>query len=110
MYTWEFVPNPPFTFDPIAREQQPVADWEQRKQQLPLGTVLTGKVFARTYFGVFFDAGVGFPVLMRVLEFGRPEGGTRFPEDYPPLDSVISGVLCGFNNNLRQVDVTKPSG
>ncbi|AMJ66683.1 hypothetical protein AXW84_15535 [Hymenobacter sp. PAMC 26628] len=81
--------------------------WELVKQQLLVGTILTGKIYYRAPYGVFFDAGVGFPVLIEVPEFGKPEGGMVFSEDYPALGSLISGEIAGFRDEMRQIVVVK---
>jgi hypothetical protein len=101
---FEIIDNPPFD-SLTSSEAHRVAEWNQLKQELPLGTVLTGRVFARAIYGVFFDSGHGFPVLVRVLDFGRPEGHTQWPEDYPTLGSRISGLYCGVNEGGRQLIV-----
>lgn len=105
MNGWKIVPNPPFA-NGLFSEQQ-TATWEALKQQLPLGTLLTGKIYIQAQFGVFYDAGLGFPVLINVPEFGKPEGGMLFPADYPPLGSSMSGEVCGFDENNRQIRVAK---
>ena len=105
MNGWQIVPNPPFA-DGLFSEQQTAA-WEALKQHLPSGTILTGTVYIQAQFGVFYDAGLGFPVLINVTEFGKLEGGIQFPEDYPPLGSTISGELWGFDENNRQLRVAR---
>ncbi|RZK12849.1 MAG: hypothetical protein EOO56_27820 [Hymenobacter sp.] len=101
MNGWKIVPNPPFAGSLFSEQQ--TAAWEALKRQLPLGTLLTGKIYIQAQFGVFYDAGLGFPVLINVPEFGKPDGGMVFPEDYPPLGSMMSGELCGFDEHNRQV-------
>ena len=98
----EVLPDYPFSHDFLSEEY--TARWEQLKQQLPIGSLLTGKVCARMPFGVFFDSGVGFPVLLKVIHFGIER--VRFPEDYPELESVITGQLAGFAEDNRQLHVT----
>ncbi|MDO7852665.1 hypothetical protein [Hymenobacter convexus] len=85
-----------------------VDEWETLKQRLPIGSIITGKVVHQAPFGVFIDAGLGFMVLMRVIEFGliKPNG-LVFPDDYPAIGSVISGQFCGFNKGNRQIDVCR---
>ncbi|GAA4369887.1 hypothetical protein GCM10023185_43920 [Hymenobacter saemangeumensis] len=101
---YEIIDNPP-AFTPA---EQSDARWNEAKQQLPLGTTLSGKIFARAPFGVFYDAGVGFPVLMEILDLDTHNpGGLRFPGDYPALNSVISGEVSGFRENNRQIQVVK---
>jgi ribosomal protein S1 len=101
----EVLPNHPFSHDLFTEEQ--TAKWEQLKQRLPIGSLLTGKVWARMPFGAFFDAGVGFPVLLEVIYFGKERA--RFPEDYPELASELSGRLAGFDNSNRQLRVINAS-
>jgi len=73
-----------------------VDEWDALKQHLPIGSIITGKVVRQFPFGVFVDAGLGFPVLMHHGSFAR---GTRFPDDYPPLDSELAGQLLGFHGS-----------
>jgi ribosomal protein S1 len=85
-----------------------IAEWDALKQRLRIGSVITGKVIYQARFGVFVDAGLGFPALMRVTEFGviKP-GGLAFPDDYPALGSAISGQFCGFDERNRQLDICR---
>ena len=46
-------------------------------------------------------------MLIEVPEFGKPEGGMVFPEDYPALGSLISGEIAGFRDEMRQIVVVK---
>lgn len=103
MNGWRIIPNPPFA-DGLFSEQQTTA-WELLKLHLPAGNVLTGTVYIQAEFGVFYDAGLGFPVLINVTEFGNPEGGVLFPDDYPALGSTISGKVWGFDESNRQIRV-----
>ncbi|MDQ2772262.1 MAG: hypothetical protein M3Y54_17385 [Bacteroidota bacterium] len=102
MSNWELSENPPF--EGVILRGNPII-WEQLQNDLPLGAILTGKIFVRTPFGVFFDSGHGFPVLMNVSEFS--EGYMKFPDDYPELDSEISGQLVGFDDSNRQIRVAR---
>jgi uncharacterized protein (DUF433 family) len=103
MISWEIIPNPPFSLEMASDSAQSATEWHLLKQQLLSGITLTGKIFARTHFGVFFDAGIGLPVRMNVPDFGPPDGGMVFPTDYPALGSSISGQLAGFDESWRQV-------
>jgi len=102
---WKIIDNPPFA-ESLFTDQKTAA-WEALKQQMPLGTKLTGPVYIQAPFGVFYDAGLGFPVLINVTDFGKPEGGMIFPEDYPPLGSSMSGEVRGFDENNRQIRVVR---
>jgi ribosomal protein S1 len=101
----EVLPYHPFSHDLFTEEQ--TVKWEQLKQQLPIGSLLTGKVWARMPFGVFFDAGVGFPILLEIIHFGRER--VLFPEDFPELASEINGRLVGFSEHNRQLHVVHPT-
>lgn len=100
----EIIPDPPFA-DSLQSHRADA--WKLVKRQLLVGTILTGKIYYRAPYGVFFDAGVGFPVLIEVPEFGKPEGGMIFPEDYPAIGSLISGEIVGFRDETRQIVVVK---
>jgi hypothetical protein len=71
-----------------------VDKWEALKLRLPLGSTIIGKVVHQALFGVFIDAGLGFPVLMHHGSFVNRT--MRFPDDYPPLHSELVGQLLGF--------------
>ena len=103
MLNWDSSPHYPFADDLFSTES--TQRWERLKQQLPIGTLLTGAVYTQAPFGVFYDAGVGFPVLLRIVEFTKKQGPTLFPTDYPALDSVLTGKLVGFNDRSHQLDV-----
>jgi hypothetical protein len=105
MNGWNIIPNPPFANGLFSEEQ--TAAWEALKEQLPLGTILTGKVYIQAQFGVFYDAGLGFPILINVPEFSKPEGGMTFPTDYPALTSAMSGYLTQFDDSNRQLRTIK---
>jgi hypothetical protein len=105
MNGWKIIPNPPFAGGLFSEQQ--TAAWEALKEQLPLGTILTGKVYIQAQFGVFYDTGLGFPVLINVPEFGKPEGGMTFPDDYPALESTMSGYLAQFDDCTRQLRTIK---
>jgi hypothetical protein len=102
---WKVIDNPPFSENLFTDPK--TAAWEALKQQLPLGTRLTGTVYIQAPFGVFYDAGLGFPVLINVTDFGKVGGGMQFPDDYPSLGSSMSGGVCGFDENNRQIRVVK---
>ncbi|WP_303309734.1 hypothetical protein [Hymenobacter sp. BT730] len=106
--TWRSIENPPFRNVVLSQQEENSLAWQQLQTQLPVGTVLTGKVFTQAIFGVFYDAGVGFPVRMNITDFGKQtKHGMRFPDDYPPLNSTIKGRLLGFDNSTYQLVVGK---
>jgi hypothetical protein len=71
-----------------------IGEWKALKQRLLIGSVITGKVVHQAPFGVFVDAGLGFLILMHYGSFGP---GIRYPDDYPPLHSELSGQILGFH-------------
>jgi ribosomal protein S1 len=84
------------------------AAWDQLKRQYERGDELSGKVVQQAPFGVFLDAGVGFLVLLEVIEFetagGKPHA---FPTDYPALGSEVTGHLSDFTDHNRQLRITQ---
>ncbi|MDO7847155.1 hypothetical protein Q5H92_12355 [Hymenobacter sp. M29] len=102
----EIIDYPPFRGG-ICGEASKTDEWNRLKQELPFGTVLSGNIFARTLFGVFFDSGHGFPVRMDITDFGKPEGNMKWPDDYPALGSEIKGVFNWFEDSHRQLVVIR---
>jgi hypothetical protein len=100
------IDNPPFVLEgPQGQSAAEAHAWHHAKQALTIGQVLTGQVFAQAVFGVFFDAGLAFPVRMNITDFGIGlvrNKGVRFPNDYPALQSRISGKLAGFDEIHHQ--------
>jgi hypothetical protein len=106
---WESVENPPFLINTSqVQSEAKTRAWQQLKNGLAIRTVLTGRVFTQAIFGVFFDAEVGFPVRMNITDFGKETvHGMQFPEDYPALNSIITGKLAGFDDGPYQLVVRK---
>jgi ribosomal protein S1 len=77
-----------------------IDEWEALKQRFPVGSIITGKVVHQAVFGVFVDAGLGFPFLMHHGSFAQD---TRFPDDYPPLHSELAGRILGFHDGSREI-------
>lgn len=86
-----------------------VDEWEALKLQLSIDTIITGKVVHQAPFGVFIDANLGFHVLMFVAEFNDKGQALIFPDDFPALNSALSGQFAGFNEINRQIIVARPS-
>jgi hypothetical protein len=106
---WKSVENPPFLIDTShVKSEAKIRAWQQLKNELTIGEVITGRVFTQAILGVFFDAGVGFPVRMNITDFGKETvHGMQFPEDYPALNSIITGKRAGFDDGNYQVVVRK---
>lgn len=84
---WDSIENAPFPFagDPYSKQNHNGAEWELLKQNLSIGSIISGKIYARVVFGVFYDAGLGFPVRMNITDFGvYKEGGMVLPMTIQP--------------------------
>ena len=86
-----------------------VDEWEALKLQLSTDTVITGKVVYQAPFGVFIDANLGFHILLLVAEFNDKGQALIFPDDFPALNSAMSGQFAGFNEINRQIIIARPS-
>ena len=94
--------------DYLAEEKK--EDWERVKTTLLIHQTVSGEVRARYPFGVFIDGGVGFPMLIRVPELEQArERPFHFPENYPPVGTVVSARVVGFDDRQRQVVLTQRS-
>jgi ribosomal protein S1 len=87
-------------------EAQAVA-WDEAKKRLSVGRLVTGVVVARYPFGAFVDIGVGFPVLLEIIEI---EGLT--PEKYRagawcPEGGQVTARVMGFRDCGRQIHVSQ---
>ncbi len=81
-------------------------DWILATEQLPLGTVIAGRVLSHRNFGFFLDVGFGdrFPGLVMVSWF-RPatQPGPVTAADYPAIGSMVEGaVVVQHTDSLRQ--------
>ncbi|MDO7876985.1 DUF433 domain-containing protein [Hymenobacter sp. ASUV-10] len=102
---WRFSDDVPFNGPSSETSAERAIRWEGLKQQVSPGTPVSGRVFIQAPFGVFFDAGLGFSLLLEILDFGFP--GIIFPDDYPALDSIITGEVAGFRDDNKQIAVVK---
>lgn len=91
--------------DPFSEEATQA--WETLKMQLKRGDTLFGQVVHQTRFGVFLDGGLGFPILLEVMEFEHAKKKCAFPEDFPAKGSRVEGRLAAFDENNRQIRVTQ---
>ena len=92
--------------DPLSDEATEA--WDRLKRKYKRGDVLSGKVVRQAPFGVFFDAGLDFLVLLEVIEFENPnQEPFTFPDDYPRAGSEVEGRLTDFTDHNRQVRVTQ---
>jgi ribosomal protein S1 len=92
---------------PGHRSDAQAAAWKEVKQRLTVGMPVRGVVVARYPFGAFVDVGVGFPVLLEIIEI---EGLT--PEkyragDWCPKSSQVTARVMGFQDRDRQIHVSQ---
>ena len=92
---------------PITNQNARVAAWEHAKQHLAVGMPVTGVVVARYPFGTFVDIGVGFPVLLEIIEIEgltpeRYRAGDRCPEG-----SRVTARVMGFRDRDRQIHASQ---
>jgi ribosomal protein S1 len=86
-------------------------DWSEVEKRFPIGHCIQGKVIIHTHFGVFVD--IGSPEvrgLVRIPDFKETTDERMLPEYYPPIHSVIKGVVLGYTHHNCQVVISmKPS-
>ena len=76
--------------------------WESLKQTLRVGTKLRGKVTHHAPYGIFVEIkGAPFAGLVPITDF--KDSGSMTPEEYPPVGSVVDGVVLGFKDNGKQI-------
>jgi len=82
--------------------------WEQVKMTLKQGMEVRGKVIARVPFGIFLDIDVGFPALIRVIDLKNADEKPYTSMEMHPLSgSNATGIVVGFNERNRQIDLTQ---
>ncbi len=79
--------------------------WENIKDKYKIGTFIRGKVFQHMHFGIFLDIGEpGVKGLIRIVDF-VDEGKMR--EDlYPAIGSTVGGVIYGYSEEGRQINLS----
>lgn len=92
--------------EPFSREATEA--WERLKKTYKPGDLLSGRVIRQKPYGVFFDAGLGFLVLLEAAEFQNASSNQSSSlADYPPVGSIVSGRLTDFTDRNRQVRVSQ---
>lgn len=76
--------------------------WESLRQSLPVGAMLRGIVTRHLPFGIFVDIdGIPFTGLVQITDF--KDSGKMTVEEYPPVGSVIVGIVLGFMDSGKQI-------
>ncbi|MDX2242502.1 MAG: hypothetical protein NW224_17585 [Leptolyngbyaceae cyanobacterium bins.302] len=91
--------------DPFSSEATDA--WECLKRTRKRGDTVSGVVIQQKPFGVFLDAGIGFRVLLEVVQFREAASEHFSVEDYPAVGSTVEGQLTVFTEHNRQVRVSQ---
>lgn len=82
--------------------------WREVKQQLPVGSMIEGRVTRHEAYGMFVDIGLEFEGLIQIVDI--KDEGRATPEDYPSIGTLVVARVLGFKENNRQVCLgIKPS-
>jgi ribosomal protein S1 len=79
--------------------------WKNIKSKYQIGMFVRGKVVQHMHFGIFLDIGEpGVKGLIRIVDF-VDEGEMR--EDlYPAIGSTAGGVVYGYGEQERQINLS----
>jgi small subunit ribosomal protein S1 len=80
-------------------------EWEQVKQQFPLGAVVTGTATQVVHYGVWVDLGGGITGLLLVPEAGLERGQT--PPDCVSVGQSVTATVLWHNDERREIRLTK---
>ena len=92
---------------PVRDSKKELAAWDAAKQQLNIGSVVTGIVIAKAPFGAWIDLDVGFPALLEIVcvEGMTPE---RYQaDDWCPLGSQVKAYVGTFNDRNHQIGLSQ---
>jgi len=75
--------------------------WRDAKRQLPVGSIVEGRVLRHEAYGLFVDIGLECEGLIQIVDISDDRPVT--PDDYPPLGALVVARVLGFKENGRQV-------
>jgi ribosomal protein S1 len=86
-----------------------VAGWNQIKETLPIGTLVSCAVIQHAPFGVFVSIpAVPFDGLIQITDF--KDEGRMTPAEFPAIGTSLKAVVLGFKETGRQIWLgVKPS-
>jgi hypothetical protein len=86
-----------------------VAGWNEIKESLPIGTLVSGVVSRHAPFGAFLTIPrVPFDGLIQITDF--KDVGRMTPVEYPAIGTSLKAVVLGFKETGRQIWLgVKPS-
>lgn len=78
--------------------------WEQVQKQFKVGDSIACVVTSHQPFGLLVE--IEEPPIWGVIErIGMSKQGYVTPEEYPPVGSKICGILLGFREKSRQLEL-----
>lgn len=75
--------------------------WREVKQQLPVGSMIEGRVIRHEAYGMFVDIGIECEGLIQIVDISDDRPVT--PDDYPPIGALVVARVLGFKENGHQV-------
>lgn len=75
--------------------------WRDVKQQLPVGSIVEGRVTRYETYGVFVDIGLECEGLIQIIDI--KDDGTVTVDDYPSIGAPIVARVLGFKEKGHQV-------
>jgi ribosomal protein S1 len=93
----------------MTTQDQDEVDWGKIAELYPIGSVIEGKVVHHAPFGMFLNIGHPYILgLVNIVEF--LDEGRMTPDQYPPVDTLVKGVVLAYTPHNKQVRVSmKPA-
>lgn len=88
---------------PDHRSPRRSAEWETLKQRLIIDRAVTGRVVAKSPFGVWVDLGVGYPALLEIVVMKDLTPERYRTDDWCPVGSELTAYVGGFRDDVHQV-------
>ena len=75
--------------------------WEELKNILEVGTIITGTIIRHEPYGAFVDIGYDYDGLIQITDF--KDEGVMTPEEYPMVGEKVQVKILGFKDHGCQV-------
>lgn len=75
--------------------------WDELKNKIPVGTILSGKVLKHEYYGVYVDLGYEYLGLISIINFSIDFG--KKIDELLPINSEIEVKVVSFKDNGCQI-------
>lgn len=76
-------------------------DWNNLKDYLKIGTIVSVVVRKHEPYGIFADTGHSFEGLIQIVDM--KDAGAVTPVDYPAVGARIDAVVLGFKDHGQQI-------